>query len=80
MKYIDLHVHTSYSDGSCSPYEIVEKAKLSGLSAIAITDHDTMGGLPEAREAAKSFGIEIIRGIEISTNACKGKLHVLGYF
>ncbi|MFP4459966.1 MAG: PHP domain-containing protein [Candidatus Zixiibacteriota bacterium] len=80
MKYIDLHIHTTYSDGTLSPADIVTNAHHAGLSAIAITDHDTWGGLPEARKASRKYNMEIIRGIECSTNACKGKLHILGYY
>lgn len=85
MKYIDLHVHSNISDGTLTPTEVVNEAVRSGLSAIALTDHDTVLGLQEAREAAKrhaanGYDIEIIPGVEISS-AYKGKdLHILGLY
>ncbi len=80
MKYVDLHVHSNFSDGSQTPEELVYTAYCAGLSGIAITDHDTLGGLPEARAAGKKYGIEIIGGVEVSTSACQGRMHILGYF
>jgi 3',5'-nucleoside bisphosphate phosphatase len=85
MKYIDLHVHSNISDGTLTPTEVVDEAVRSGLSAIALTDHDTVLGLQEAREAAArhaatGYEIEIIPGVEISS-AYKGKdLHILGLY
>ena len=64
---IDLHVHTTASDGSCSPSEVVRLAAGLGLAAIAITDHDTVAGYPEAAATAASCGVEVVPGIEIST-------------
>ena len=75
---IDLHVHTTASDGSFSPSEVVHLASALGLSAIAITDHDTVAGYPEAAEAASASGIEVIPGIEISTRY-RSAVHILGY-
>ncbi|HNT05780.1 MAG TPA: PHP domain-containing protein [Anaerolineae bacterium] len=77
---IDLHVHTSASDGEYSPTEIVQQALESGLLAIAITDHDTLGGIAEAQAAAQGTSLEIIPGVEISTDAPSSEVHVLGYF
>lgn len=80
MKRIDLHTHTTASDGKCSPTENVKLAKERDLQAIAITDHDTVTGVEEAMAAGKELGVEVIAGIEISTVE-KGKdVHVLGYF
>jgi predicted metal-dependent phosphoesterase TrpH len=80
MKKIDLHTHTTASDGRCSPTENVKLAKEKGLRAIAITDHDTVSGIEEALEAGKQYDIEVVPGIEISTTEEKQEIHVLGYF
>ena len=80
MKYVDLHVHSTFSDGSQTPERLVYAAYCAGLAGVAITDHDTMGGLPEARAAGKKYGIEVIGGVEVSTNACRGRMHILGYY
>ena len=79
MKTIDLHVHTTASDGTASPAEAVKLAKAAGLSAIAITDHDTVSGYAEAAEAGKVLGVEVIPGIEISTKYGRA-VHILGYY
>src|SRR5215216_1294688 len=76
---IDLHAHTSYSDGSVSPSHLVTLAYQHGASAIAITDHDTVAGLAEGRETAEHLGIEFINGIEISADYSPGTMHILGY-
>jgi predicted metal-dependent phosphoesterase TrpH len=80
MKYIDLHIHTTASDGSFSPHEIVEMALDVGLTAIAITDHDTTSGNAEALAAGAELGIEIVTGIELSMNHAQTSFHMLGYF
>ena len=80
MKLCDLHTHTTASDGSDRPGELVRMAKDLGLSAIAITDHDTVDGLPEASVEGERLGIEVIQGIELSVIAQKGNMHILGYF
>jgi hypothetical protein len=80
MSRLDLHLHTTYSDGSRSPADVLALAKAAGVSALAITDHDTLDGLPEALEAGKALGIEVIPGIEISSRYEESELHVLGYF
>jgi len=79
-KRVDLHTHTIASDGTCTPTENVRIAKEAGLAAVAITDHDTVAGIPEALRAAKEFGIEVVPGIEISSAAGGQDIHVLGYF
>lgn len=79
MKYIDLHVHTTASDGTYSPSDILRLGKNIGLEAIAITDHETMNGLDEAHRVEKIYNIEIINGIEISTEWEGTELHLLGY-
>jgi 3',5'-nucleoside bisphosphate phosphatase len=76
---IDLHAHTTASDGSLTPTELVQLAVDSGLAALAVTDHDTFGGLPEAREAADRAGLELIPGVELNVVHPSGKFHLLGY-
>lgn len=80
MKRIDLHTHTTASDGKCSPTENVMLAEERGLQAIAITDHDTVGGIQEALQAAEHLSVEVIPGIEVSTLIEGTEIHVLGYF
>src|SRR5262245_1324044 len=77
---IDLHTHTRFSDGSATPTELVFAAASEGASAIAITDHDTVDGLAQGREAAASAKIEFINGIEISAEYGPGTMHILGYY
>jgi len=77
---IDLHTHTNYSDGIFTPAELVEKAHKRGLDIISITDHDSINGIKEAVECAKDFGIEIIPGMEISTDVDEKEVHLLAYF
>ncbi len=79
MKRIDLHVHTTASDGTCTPTEVVRKAAGMGLAAIAVTDHDTVSGYAEAAKAGQELGIEIVPGLEISTRYL-GPVHILGYY
>lgn len=77
-EYIDLHVHSNASDGTMTPKEVVELAKESGLSVIALTDHDTVDGIKEAMETGEKCGVQIIPGIEISAEYKGGDLHILG--
>lgn len=77
---IDLHTHSTASDGSESPARLVELAVERGCSAIALTDHDGLGGLEEAERAAASVGIDLVRGCEVSCTFEPGSLHVLCYF
>lgn len=77
---IDLHIHTTASDGSASPSEAVALAKSLGLSAIAVTDHDTVSGLREAMTAGERLGVEVIPGIEISADYRGERAHILGLF
>lgn len=76
---IDLHAHTTASDGSFSPRELVEHAKEKGLKAVGITDHDTFGGWDEALKAGEELGVEVVTGIELSVAGDLGKFHLLGY-
>lgn len=75
---IDLHVHTTASDGQYTPSEIVTLAKQADIKLLAITDHDTINGIPEAQEEAKKQGIHLIPGIEISITYHPGEFHLLG--
>ncbi|MCI8327378.1 MAG: PHP domain-containing protein, partial [Lachnospiraceae bacterium] len=77
---IDLHVHSTASDGTDSPKELVSLAKTAGLSAFALTDHDTIKGLDAARSAALKAGIELVPGIELSTDYEGTEIHMLGYY
>ncbi|MDQ7032259.1 MAG: PHP domain-containing protein [Desulfonauticus sp.] len=77
MSEIDLHTHSTASDGTLSPTELVALAKKLGLKAIALTDHDTLAGLEEALKAGEEFGIEVIPGCELSVHF-KGITHILG--
>jgi hypothetical protein len=79
VKFADLHLHTNYSDGTYTPEELVEKAVGAKLSCISITDHDTVGAIPEAMAAANASGIEILPGIEISCEYELREVHILGY-
>lgn len=78
MKLIDLHTHTLASDGTDSPTALMEKARVAGLAAVAVTDHDTVAGLDEAEEAGRALGIRVIRGCELSTHTRYGEAHILG--
>src|SRR5690554_2605982 len=77
---IDLHVHSTASDGTLSPSEVVREAHARGLCAIALTDHDTMDGVAEALQAGMRLGVEVIPGVELNTESPAGEVHVLGYF
>ncbi len=79
MSFVDLHVHTTASDGTASPAEAVAMAKELGLSAIAITDHDTVSGCAEAAEAGQTLGLEVVPGVEFSSRYGR-TIHILGYF
>lgn len=79
MLTIDLHTHSSCSDGSLSPEQLVREAVRAGLAAIALTDHDTMAGVEEAMAAGRQAGVEVISGIEISADLDGRDVHLLGY-
>jgi predicted metal-dependent phosphoesterase TrpH len=76
----DLHVHTTHSDGGCSPGEIVRAAASVGLRAVAITDHDTLSGIECAAGEAERLGVELVAGIELSAAYESREIHVLGHF
>ena len=80
MGHVDLHLHTTASDGVLSPSEIVRYAKAKGLQAIAITDHDTIEGCEEGLSEGEKIGFEVIPGIEISAEYSPGSMHILGFF
>jgi hypothetical protein len=77
---IDLHIHTTASDGTFRPRDMVALAARSGLRAVAVTDHDTAAGNREALDAAAEFGIEVVPGVEISADSPYGTLHIVGLF
>ncbi|HEY6435848.1 MAG TPA: PHP domain-containing protein, partial [Ignavibacteriaceae bacterium] len=76
----DLHMHSYFSDGYNSPEKLVEKAKDRGIKILSLTDHDNVNGIFEAVEYAKKYNIEIIPGVEISTDIRDTEVHILGYF
>ncbi len=81
MTKVDLHTHSTASDGDHSPSRLVEMACALGLGAFAVTDHDTLAGIPEACEAAESRGLALIPAVELSVDlAGGGSAHLLGYF
>ena len=77
---IDFHTHSSASDGSDSPAALVRAARQAGLSAIALTDHDTISGLPEFLRAAEGSGLTAVPGVELSSNLYDREIHILGLF
>lgn len=76
----ELHAHTTASDGTCTPRELVEEAARRNLAGVAVTDHDTISGIAEATAAGRELGVEVIPGIEISADVEVGTCHILGYF
>ncbi|MCX5721121.1 MAG: PHP domain-containing protein [Nitrospirae bacterium] len=80
MSRIDLHLHTTHSDGSFSASEVVRLAHQAKVTTLAITDHDIVSGIPEAIATGAELGIEIIPGVEISSRVGENELHMLGYF
>ena len=76
-RYVDLHAHSTASDGLASPTVLVERAHAAGLAAVAITDHDTVGGAAEARKAGARIGIEVVVGAELSATEGDDELHLL---
>ena len=80
MKQVDLHVHSTYSDGTNTPSELIAIASSKNLSAIALTDHDTLDGIPDALKAAGNSEVELIPGVELSTNFNNTEVHIVGLF
>ena len=80
LSYVDLHCHSTASDGTLSPTAVVQLARRNGLTALALTDHDTVGGVAEATAEANKLGLGFLAGIEISAEfPAPGTLHILGY-
>jgi predicted metal-dependent phosphoesterase TrpH len=77
---VDLHLHSTASDGHLPPEAVVERAAAAGLAAIALTDHDTLAGVPAALEAGGRLGVKVVGGCEFSVSAPWGEMHLLGYF
>ena len=80
MSRLDLHLHTTHSDGSLSPTEVLRLAHKAKVTALAVTDHDIVSGIPEAIAAGAELGIEIIPGVEISSSLGNSEPHILGYY
>lgn len=80
QRLIDLHTHSTASDGTLSPRELVKYAKTKGAAAIALTDHDTLEGIEAALAAGFEYDLEIIPGLEISAQYFGGTMHILGYY
>ena len=82
MKYIDLHTHSNYSDGTCSPAELVKRASDNGLSAFALTDHDSVAGIDDAIKAVKEqkVSLKFIPGTELSVGYKSSDIHIVGLF
>jgi predicted metal-dependent phosphoesterase TrpH len=77
-RHIDLHLHSTASDGTAKPEAVVDAARAAGVSAIALTDHDTIEGIAEAQQAAARQGIELVPGVELSAYEGAAEIHVLG--
>ena len=80
MERIDLHLHTTASDGTDTPAQLVRKAREAEILAIAVTDHDTVAGVREAQETGAALGVEVVTGIEVSSDYRDNNIHILGYF
>ena len=78
MDRIDLHTHSTFSDGTMTPEELVAQAAKAGLKAFALTDHDTADGIPRALKAGREQGIEVVPGIEFSTEYQGQDIHIVG--
>lgn len=80
MDYVDLHTHSNKSDGSLSPTQLIDEAKRIGLSAIALTDHDSIDGLEEAIKRGNELGIKVVPGVELSCEYNGRDIHIVGLF
>jgi predicted metal-dependent phosphoesterase TrpH len=79
MSFVDLHLHTRYSDGSWTPDDLCHAAAQLKLAAIAVTDHDTLDGVPEMLVAGQKHGIEVLAGVEVTCRIDTREIHLLGY-
>jgi len=77
---VDLHLHSTASDGGSSPAEVLDAAAVAGLAAVALTDHDTVSGIEEARVRAAELGIELCPGVEMTAYVGRAELHIIGLF
>lgn len=77
---VDLHMHTNYSDGFYPPVQLIKKVKAEGIDCISITDHDSLSAIKEATEIGNEIGVEVIPGVEISSDVKDREVHILGYF
>lgn len=77
-RYVDLHAHSTASDGTAAPTAVVEAAHRAGLVALALTDHDTLAGVPEAQAAAERLGLRLVPGVELSVHQDGTEVHLLG--
>ncbi len=79
-KWVDLHLHTNYSDGLLTPSQVVQKANEVGLKAVSIVDHDTIDGIEEAVETGSRIGVEVVPGVELSSQYNGKDIHILAYY
>ncbi len=79
MRFADLHLHTIFSDGTYTPEEVIREASKEGLSAIAVVDHDAIGAITPTINAGKELDIEVLPGIELTTDQNGTEVHILGY-
>ena len=77
---VDLHIHTTFSDGSLSPEQVVRTAKKKAIAAVGITDHDTIEGVAPAQKAGQRYSVEVVPGLELSTTMNGKEFHLLGYY
>lgn len=80
MQRADFHTHSSLSDGTDAPRDLVDLAALAGVSTLAITDHESTEAYPQAETRARDLGVRLIPGVELSARSAAGMVHVLGYF
>lgn len=80
MLEVDLHIHTVFSDGTCTPQEVVYLAKKMNLAAVSVTDHDSVEGVGEALRCGRQTGVEIVPGVEVSSDVEQDEVHILGYY
>jgi len=78
--WVDLHIHTNFSDGLLTPTQVVMKAKEFGLKAVGIVDHDTIDGIPEAVDAGGRIGVEVVPGVELSSQYKGRDIHIIAFY